>query len=48
LEVGKVREGGAFERAGQPRPIRTDASGKVTSIADWTRVPQPATRPSGR
>lgn len=38
LEVGKLDEAGTFTREGQPRPIKTDSAGKVTSIADWTRV----------
>jgi hypothetical protein len=48
LEVGKIDDAGAFEREGQPRPIKTDASGKVIAIVGWTRVPPSATQPTSK
>jgi hypothetical protein len=37
LEVGNLNAG-EFKREGQPRRIRTDASGKVVAIEGWTRI----------
>jgi hypothetical protein len=50
LEVGKVNDEGEFKREGQPRRIRTSASGKVASIGGWTRVAatQPTSQPSSQ
>lgn len=38
LELGKLNESGEFKREGQPRPIKTDRSGKVIAIEEWTRL----------
>jgi hypothetical protein len=46
LEVGTIDAAGTFKRDGQPRPIRTDAAGKVTSVGGWTRATPPASRPA--
>ena len=47
LEVGKIAEGGSFEIEGQPRRIKLDAAGKVTSVDGWVRVATAASQPSG-
>jgi hypothetical protein len=49
LEVGKLDDAGEFKREGQPRRIKTDASGKVVAIDGWTRLAttQPTSKPSG-
>jgi hypothetical protein len=50
LEVGKVNDAGEFKREGQPRRIKTDASGKVVAIEGWTRLAaatQPTSQPAG-
>ncbi|HEX8341522.1 MAG TPA: hypothetical protein VF624_11490 [Tepidisphaeraceae bacterium] len=48
LEVGELRDAGEFEREGQPRRIKTDASGEVVAIEGWTRlaITQPTSQPS--
>jgi hypothetical protein len=48
LEVGQLNAAGEFKREGQPRRIKTDASGKVVGIDGWTRLKaQPTLQPSG-
>ena len=49
LEVGNLNDAGEFKREGQPRRIKTDASGKVVAIEGWTRLAttQPTSPPSG-
>jgi hypothetical protein len=49
LEVGELNDAGEFKRDGQPRRIKTDASGKFVAIDGWTRLAttQPTSQPAG-
>ena len=49
LEIGALNTAGEFEREGEPRRVKTDASGKVVAIDGWARLAttQPTSRPSG-